>query len=247
MKNRVFIHVIVLLALSIGMVGQQIPPGTVVPVMLETTLDAVKTKSDKKIEGRVMQDVLLSGRQKIKERSRISGHVVDVARPGASGSALTVRFDVISDDGRTIPITAALLAVASENAVSEAQSPINLTSDRDPMTQWTTRQVGGDIVNRAVGKAGSKKGVSGTWLGGTSVAMKLTANPTAGCNGGTGYDEEQSLWVFSSDACGVYGLKGVTIERSGKNLPSADIVLKSNSRLQIGRGSGWLLIAIESH
>ena len=130
--------------------AQVLPPGTVVPVMLDSPLNATKGQSDKKIEGRVMQDVLVVGMDRIRERSRITGHIVSATKPGKSGSTLVVKFDVIQDRGRRISITAALLAFASDNAVSDAQSPINLTSDRDPMTQWTTRQVGGDVVASSV-------------------------------------------------------------------------------------------------
>jgi len=243
MKPALLLLLLLLSTLAVAQ-AQQIPPGTVVPVMLDTALDAGRTKSDRQIEGRVMQDVLLYAKDKIKERSRIRGHIVNVTKPGASGAAITLKFDVISEGGRTIPITAALLAVASNAAVSEAQSPINVTSDRDPMTQWTTRQIGGDVVSRSQGKAGSKKGVTGTWLGGTSVAIKLTPNPTSGCPSGPGYDEMQAVWVFSSDACGVYGLRDIDIANSGKSSPLGDIVLKSDRKLSIGPGSGWLLITI---
>jgi hypothetical protein len=243
MYDMVVMKLAVLLCLSTLAVAQQIPPGTVVPIVLDTALDASKTKSDKKIEGRVMQDVPFSAKETIKERSRIRGHIVNVVKPGPAGSSITVRFDVISDRGRTIPITAALLAIASDAAVYEAQSPINVTSDRDPMTQWTTRQIGGDVVARAQGKAGSKNGVTGTWIGGTSVEIKLTPNPEAGCPDGPGYGEEQAVWVFSSGACGVYGWKDMKIEKSGSTAPIGDIVLKSERKLNVRRGSGWLLIS----
>ena len=191
-----------------------------------------------------MQDVLVVGMDKIKERSRITGHIVSVTKPGKSGSTLVVKFDVIEDRGRRIPITAALLAFAADNAVSDAQSPINVTSDRDPMTQWTTRQVGGDVVGRAQGKVSSVEGVGGEWLGGTSVSIKLTPNPQAGCPGGPGYDEEQAVWVFSSSACGVYGLKDLKIESSGAMAPFGNIALKSTRNIALRGGSGWLLMAV---
>jgi len=231
------------LLISTMAVAQQVPPGTAVPVMLNTALDASKTRADKRIEGRVMQDVPLSANEKIRERSRISGHIVNVTKPGTHGSSITLKFDVITDGNRTIPITANLLAVASDAAVSDAQSPINVTSDRDPMSQWTTRQVGGDVVSRAQGKAGSKSGVMGTWQGGTSVSIRLTPNPKAGCPEGSGYGDEQAVWVFSSDACGAYGLKDLTIDRS-TTAPVGDIILQSPRKISIRGGSGWLLMSV---
>src|SRR5215472_6702525 len=102
------------------------------------------------------------------------------------------------------------------DGVAQAQIPINSSSDRDPVSQWVTRQVGGDVVNRGRGKAASKSGAVGTWVEGSSVLMKLTPNRDAGCPGdGPGYDREQAVWIFSSAACGVYGVTNLEIASSG--------------------------------
>jgi len=243
-RHNILTRFLLLLFFSSIAAAQVLPLGTVVPVMLDSPLNASKSQSDKKIEGRVMQDVLVVGMDRIRERSRITGHIVSATKLGNSGSNLAVKFDVIQDRGRRISITAALLAFASDNAVSDAQSPINLTSDRDPMTQWTTRQVGGDVVARSRGTVGSKEGISGTWLGGTSVSIKLTPNRKAGCPDGPGYEGEQAVWVFSSSACGVYGVKDVKIESTGAAAPFGNIVLSSPRNISVRGGSGWLLMAV---
>lgn len=224
--------------------AQEIPPGTVLPVKLSTGLSAKTDEAGKKIEGRVMQEVLLPGGAKIREGARVTGHVLSVAKPQPAGSGMVVKFDAIGDRGQTMPLTAAVLAVASVDQVSEARSPINSTSDRDPVSQWVTRQVGGDVVNRGRGKVGARGGLTGTWLEGSSVQIRLTPNPEAGCPGGLGYDEEQAVWVFSSTACGTYGLSDLKIASSGGTAPLGEIVLKSARNVGIRSGSGWLLIVV---
>ena len=233
------------LLLSALALGQELPLGTVVPVRLSPGLNAKKDAPGKKIEGEVMQEVPLPSGAKIGKKSRVTGHVVSVTKPGSSGASIAIKFDAIQVSGRTIPLTAALLAVASFMSVSEAQSPINSSSDQAARNAWTTRQVGGDVVNRERGKVGSRTGVVGTWVEGSSVLATLTPNPAAGCPGGTGYDREQAVWVFSSSACGTYGLGDVKIATSESAPLLGNIVLESSGNVDIRGGSGWLLIVAD--
>jgi hypothetical protein len=244
-RNTTFRLLFITITLSAGMaVAQDLPVGTVVPVMLSTGLNADKDKSEKKIEGKVMQDVPLPKGGKIRKGSRITGRVVSVTK-GPSGFRLVVKFDAIRNEGRTVRLKAALLALASMGSIADAQSPVSLNTDITPKDQWSTRQVGGDTVSRSVGKVASHDGLVGTWLYGTSVLAKLTPNSDAGCPEGPGYDRDQAVWVFSSGACGIYGLKSVTIVASGRLPPFGEITLASKDKIEIRGGSGWLLIIVE--
>ena len=131
--------------------SDQIPVGTVIPVMLSSSLNAAKDKADKRIEGRVMQDVPLPSGSNIRAGARILGHTVDVSK-GPSGSSIVVKFNTIENEGRTTRVTTGLLAVASMAFVNEAQQPVSGNSDVTPDTQWVTRQVGGDLVRRGWGQ-----------------------------------------------------------------------------------------------
>ena len=66
-----------------GLMAQEIPAGTVIPVMLRTTLDARKAKVGQKIEAQVMQDVPLFSQTRIRTGAKLVGHVVEVTRPSA--------------------------------------------------------------------------------------------------------------------------------------------------------------------
>jgi hypothetical protein len=222
----------------------EIPAGTVIPIMLGSSLNTTKDTQGKKLEGTVMQDVLLPSGGKIDRRSRIVGHVVKVTEAGSPGARIVVQFDVIKEHGNTIPIITSLLAVASAASVWDAQSPINQNVDLDPVSKWATRQVGGDIVRRDWRKVSTPDGASGRLLEGNGVMIKLNPNPEAGCPGGLGYDREQAVWVFSSAACGAYGLSDVKIASSGANLPLGEIVLASARKIAMRGGSGWLLMVV---
>ena len=231
-----------LLAAAVIPTGE-IQVGTVIPIMLNSRLNAAKDSPGHKITGRVMQKITLPGGA-INEGARIVGHIVSATKPGESGSSIVLRFDAIEDGERRFPIATNLLAVAAMQRISEAKSPISLNSDRDPQNQWVTRQIGGDVVRRSVHAAASKDGVMGTWLEGSSVLMKLTPNPKAGCSGGPGYDRQQAVWVFSSAACGTYGLGETKITNSKESNSSGQIMLSSPGKVVVGAGSGWLLITI---
>jgi hypothetical protein len=223
---------------------QEIPAGTVLPVQVGTTLKIDDSFAGKKIEGRVMQEVPLPGGKKIKEKTRITGHVVRVGKQQPSGSSMAIQFDTIEQGSRSAPLTLSLLALASSFSIEQAQLPINSSSNVDPTSQWVTRQVGGDIVRRGWGKAGSASGVTGRWLEGSSVMIALTPNPAAGCPGGIGYDHQQAVWVFSSGACGTYGFKDIRIANSGSSQPLGEIVLTSTEKIELRSGSGWLFMVI---
>jgi len=233
------------LLLSVNAFAQQVPAGTTIPIMLDSELNSKKDDAGKKIDGKVMQEVpLLSGGQ-ISRGAHISGHVVSVTKPAGSGANIVVKFDSIEDRGHSIPLTAALLAVASTASVAQAQAPINNTaSGQESSDSWVTRQVGEDIVNRQQHMAGSPGGATGTWLGGTSVLIKLTPNPDSGCPDGPGYKGAQAVWIFSSAACGTYGFNDVVVVSSGATAPVGEIILGSSENLIVRGGSGWLLMTV---
>lgn len=243
-STNIRIAVAIVLLISTMARAQDLAPGTVIPVMLSSSVNTSKDRADKKIEGRVMQEVSSPSGLVIKERSRIVGHTISVEKAGASQSRIILKFDAVESGGRRIKITTGLIALAPMMSVSEAQSPINSTSNMDAMRDWVTRQIGGDVVYRGRGKAMSGNGEVGRWVGGTAVLIKLTPNPEAGCPSGPGYDREQPVWVFSSSACGTYDLKNVKIANSGMAPPQGEIVLTSSRDIAIRGGSGWLLITV---
>jgi len=55
-------------------------------------------------------------------------------------------------------------------------------------------------------------------------------------------DSPEAMWVFSSDACGTYGLTSILVAHAGRTEPVGVIVLVSEKgRLKLPRGAGMLL------
>jgi hypothetical protein len=207
--------------------------------MLSSTLDAKKDKPGETIEGKTMQEVSLSSGGTIKRRSRVVGHVVAVNKAG--GSRIVVQFDRLEDEGREVSLSVSLRALASMESVSQAQNPLNADSTYLGADSWTTRQVGGDIVNRGRGLVGSDSGIVGKWTG-SGVWGKLMPAPDRGCPPTDGNDQEQALWVFSTSACGVYDSRALKLTHAGRTNPAGQIVLESQQDLRLRGGSGWLLL-----
>ena len=82
-----------------------IPPGTILPVRLNESLSSSKSRPGQMITARIMQDVPLATGGKIREGSKVIGHVVGVSSPAdGNGDTVSLQFDKLISSGRTIPI-----------------------------------------------------------------------------------------------------------------------------------------------
>ena len=230
--------------------AQQIPIGTALPVMLNSSLDASKDKPGQKISARIMQQVQLPDGTKIPSGTHIVGHVLGVnGLTGAYGSRLVLKFDELNLRGRSIPLTTSLRAVANMTVVFEAQLPTsNFDEYGTTIADWTTVQVGGDAVYRGDGTVISPDNrVVGSATVGGDVTAKLTAVPDRGCRGSVeDNDRPQSLWVFSTSACGAYGFSDLRIAHAGRTDPLGEIALEAPANVRVRAGSGLLLRVIAS-
>ena len=221
--------------------AQQISPGTILPVMLNSTLDARHDQPGKKISGKIKQNIRLPDGAVIRKGSRVIGHVVR-ATPARAGSPsqLTLEFDRVVVKGRAIPISAHLRALASMNEVFEAKLPTNAIDDYGTSpSDWNTIQVGGAGAFRGNGEVVSDGDVVGHVTDYGAVTARLIADPASGCKGDGA--REQSLWVFSPSACGVYGFSDLRILHAGRTDPVGQIEFHSSRNVHISGGSGWLL------
>jgi hypothetical protein len=223
-----------------------IPPGTILPVHLNSTISSAKTKPGQAITPRIMQDIPLSpGQQRIRAGGKLIGHIVEV--PPATAGAKThigLQFDKLVSPHQTISITTNLRAIAGFMEVLAAQIPFGAGESNDD--QWlTTVQVGGDVAYGEGGPVTSSKNsnmVVGKLIKGGLVGQ-VRAKEGTKCRGAIdGNDSPQALWVFSSDACAAYGLEGISIAQAGRTGPVGVIVLTSDKgNLKIAAGAGLLL------
>lgn len=222
-----------------------LPLGTILPVHLNSAISSAKSKPGQVITARTMQDIPLSSGLKIRAGSKVIGHIVEItqATTGA-GARVSLQFDQLVSSHETINMTTSLRAIAGFMEVTDAQVPYGAGESNDG--QWlTTVQVGGDVAYGEGGPvtSGEDAGIVVGKLVKGSLLGQVRAKEGTPCRGAIdGNNSPQALWVFSSDACGTYGLGHIQIEHAGRTDPAGVIVLVAGSgNLKIASGAGLLL------
>jgi len=223
-----------------------IPHGTVLAVRLNATLSSVKSKPHEVVTARIMQSVPLPDGSEIPKGSKVEGQIVEVVRgTGGPGARISLQFDKLRLSHRVVPIVANLRAIAGFMEIYAAQTPATGPGFGDVFRWMTTLQIGGDVVYGEGGPVTSAE--NGAEVLGKSVhggvLVRLSANEKRGCRGEVdGNESLQALWVFSSSACGAYGLEHVEVPRAGRTEPIGLIILTSDQgSLRIPSGAGMLL------
>jgi hypothetical protein len=223
-----------------------IPSGTILPVRLNSTISSAKSKPGQLITGRIMQNVPLPSGELIRAGSKVIGHIVEVTPATTTVPArISLQFDKLISSDQTIPVTTNLRAVAGFMQILYAQTPTTGPGESDVFDWLTTIQIGGDVVygvGGPVAAAENANQIIGKSVPG-GVLAQVRAKEGTNCRGPVdGNDSPQALWVFSSDACGAYGLAHLSIAHAGRTDPTGVIVLASdNGNVKVASGAGMLL------
>lgn len=225
----------------------RVPPGTVIPVKLADEFDLTVAHTQQTIEARVAQEVPLPGTEKIPLRARIVATVVGVNKTEQGGMRISLKFDeLVEEKDQTSSIATSVRALASYQAVRNAQMPLAGADAGTPAGWGTTVQIGGDTRFGDGGKVKSRqkqtvgKGVRG------GVLVRLGPNEALGCEGSNPGDRPQATWVFSADACGVYDMKNVKIVHNGRTDPVGVITLEfTKDDMKLAPGTAFLLRTVK--
>lgn len=235
------------MALAAGLLGQEIPAGTVLPVQLNSSLKAEKAKPGQLISARLMQDAPLPNGA-IRAGAKVIGHVI-AAKPShnGSGAEISLRFDTLAINKKRIAILTDLRALASMMEVFEAQIPESGPDRGTSEYNWTTDQIGGEVNYHSDGAITHGSTVVGHSVPG-GVLVHVSDKTGTECGGEVNSNDRfQAFWVFSSDACGLYGYPGISLTHVGRTPPVGEITLSSDKGdLKIQAGSGMLLRLIRS-
>jgi len=231
---------------TLSFAQQRIPAGTILPVQLNLTVKSNKSKPGQKITARIMQDVPLPGRHRIPIGAKVAGEVVSVVpqSPPHRGE-LTIRFDKVMTGKQEVPVITNLRALASMMDVFEAQVP-DTGSDRGTPWYWrTTEQIGGQVNYHGQGVITEGNDVVGHSTE-DGVLARASSSSRGRCRDGfAGNDRLQALWVFSSDACGIYDYGEVILKHAGRSDPRGVITLQADrGNVNLRSGSGLLLRVI---
>ena len=229
---------------------QPLPPSTAIPVVFTQSIAAGQSKSGDKVMAKTIQSVLLSNGQVLPAGNVLAGHIVQsnafafdqtpyaVQKP----SVLAVHFDTIGEGPAQIPVSLAMRAIAGSVASHEAEIPhyrdeIDATGTRTEIggatfspLEKTVMSPSGDVVGYS-----RKQGVFARLLSAESANQPSSLHCDA-------TDSEQSVAIFSADACGVYGLNTVSLADNGAAADHGTFVLESRREtVKIDAGSTALL------
>ncbi|MGH7836998.1 MAG: hypothetical protein ACREQC_04140, partial [Candidatus Binataceae bacterium] len=185
----------------------------------------------------------LSDATSIHAGAKVIGRVIAVT-PATKGEAaqISLQFDAVEVSHETTRVRTHLRALASMRAVGQAQLPVDGSDAGQSSASITTKKVGGDVVRRGGGHVMRGGQIVGEPVNG-GVLGELRANPESGCQAQEGAnDRMQALWIFSTDACGVYAYPGMKIQQSGEDGGAGVIILtQKKGNIEIRSGSGLLL------
>jgi hypothetical protein len=194
-----------------------LPVGTAIPVSFTKTLDAAKLKVGDPVIAKTDQ-VIIAGGQRISRGAQLIGTVVEAQPMTSAGGAseLAIKFDTLRVRDQAFAIHIALRAIASFIDSYSTRSP---AVDNGYPENSVYRQVGGDHFYRndtvysnewdEVGKASH----DGVFVKLQNVQLTNPRNHVV-CDA---TDAVQSVGVFASSACGVYGFQDLTIDASGSD------------------------------
>jgi len=239
---------------NIGGQAESLPASTAIPVVLTQSAKAGEIKPGEKVAAKTTQVVFLPNGRVLQAGTVVVGHVVESRRfafdrtpyAAQNPSLLAIHFDTITEGGANVPIELSARAIAGPVASHEAGIP----HYRDEIDTVGTRLlIGGDefspLDKSVVSPNGSvvgynrKNGVFARLLAATSV------NPGSSirCDA-TG--SEQSMGIFSADACGVYGINTVTMVHNGTE-GDGTIVLESRRQTVVLDAGSTALLQVLAH
>jgi hypothetical protein len=244
MKHAVTVALISLFLACAASAQTNIPAGTLIPASLNGSLNVKRIHPGKQFTAEIMQDIPGTP---IERRSNVIGHIASV-KPDPSGKPrLQIVFDAVElRDKERIPIKASLRALASFNDVQAAQVPLGGTTTGITPENATTTQIGGEMVYRARGTVAAGDTVVGRptpW----GVLALPRAQPGTPCGGEAfGNTSEQAFWIFSTNACGVFGYGNTQITSTGEQQPVGTVVLTNDKgNIDLQSGTAFLLRVLE--
>jgi hypothetical protein len=190
-----------------------LPEQTTIPVIFTHTLHAGKAKAGDVVTAKTMQVVLLPDGEQIPKGTLVTGHIVE-ARPFSfdetpyavqQASYLSIQLDSVMLKGVATTVATSVRAIADPITVKEALYAHG-TDEPDPV--GTVVLVGGahysPIEKRVT--AGPDDDIVGY-----NKKQGVFARLLPGGFGCEGTHSEQSVAVFSPDACGLYGFGSVRL------------------------------------
>lgn len=229
-----FLHAISVLSMAIAAAtcsAQAPPAGTAIPIAFAKTIKTTKAKAGDPVVAKTTQVVRLQNGESLPKGTVLTGHVVqaipfhfdDADYAVQQPSVLAIRFDSLRARGTQTALRVSVRVLANANQARDAVTPHGIDeSDHlgtmilvggahySPVSKQVLSGNDDDIVgyNRS-------QGVFGRLLPGTYADRGGRLH----CDGTS---TEQSVGIFSPDACGLYGFGDISLSsrRRRRSFPS---------------------------
>ncbi|HEX4030409.1 MAG TPA: hypothetical protein VHX20_08585 [Terracidiphilus sp.] len=216
-------------AATVPVESQALPKATAIPVRFEHTIDTKNAKVGDQVIAKTIQVIALPGGRSIAKGTVLVGHVAALQTfqfdqtpyTHQKPSMLAIHFDKLQVGADAIPVNLAVRAIANTNDSKDATYP-HSTDDTDHV--GTITLIGGTSFSPLDKMIQSEDGDAIGYNRKNGVFAKLVAS--ASCDG---TDTEQSIAIFSPNACGAYGFGGDYLTDSGRD------------------GSGTFTLALRGH
>lgn len=200
-----------------------LPPDTAIPIVFTHTLDAGKLQAGAVVRAKTMQVVHLPQGKVIQRGSLVLGHVV-MARPvrrGVSPSVLAFDFDRIITHRGTLTVRLYVRALATPIESSDASYPtpppdMNLSNQRaliggDQVTPFERKVYSPESQDDGLDVVGEnlKQGIFER----LRPALTMNGDSPLRCDGTA---TQQSVAIYSGNACGLYGFDLEYLAHTGK-------------------------------
>lgn len=221
--------------------SQVLPQSTAIPVRFEHSVDAKKAKVGDPVTAKTMQVIVLPGGKIIARGTVLAGHVVSVQAfhfdptPYAhqKPSTLSVHFDELHASDGAIQVNLSVRAIASTIDSEEASRPHYL-DETDGV--GTITLVGGTEFTPFNKMIQSDDGDAIGYNRKNGLFGRLIAS--GHCDG---TESEQSIAIYSPDACGAYGFAGAYLADGGQNGSGTFTLAVHGRSLKLYAGSTALL------
>jgi hypothetical protein len=212
-------------AASAPALSQSLPQSTAIPVRFDHSVDAKDAKAGDTIIAKTMQVIVLPGGETIAKGTTIVGHVVAVQAfqfdpaPYAhqKPSLISIRFDKLQNGNSVIPVNLSVRAIASTIDSDKAARPHYLDeTDR----VGTITLIGGTEFTPRDKMIQADNGDAIGYNRKNGVFARLTSSGYSGPGASfhcEGTESEQSVAIYSPNACGVYGFDGDYLADNGRD------------------------------
>jgi hypothetical protein len=223
-----------------------IPAQTALPVEFANTISTQNSHPGETVMAKTMQVIALSNGTVIPKGTRVVGHVVAVqpfqfdATPYAhqKPSFLSIHFDKLEQGDSTVPVNLSVRAIANAIDSRDARYP-HSNDDTDHVGMMTL--IGGTSFSPLEKTIKTEDGDVIGYNRKDGVFARLISSGNCG-----GTDTEQSISIFSPDACGAYGFGGDYLAASGQDGTGTFTLSLRGHSVKLYAGSTALLQVNES-